>query len=160
MPLPQAICLARLKSLALVARVARDDEEDLNMIWVFDRERGAGREGKDFKDCLPKRSMETLVLIGIGGLIGLVLACVGFGLWKIGYISGYNSARGQKGQSMNLDRKTQTNLAILRAKELHDAKTPPMQIATTIAVEYPDVAFQALRQAQKLAKEMGVEEGL
>jgi len=104
--------------------------------------------------------METLVLLGVGGFAGILLAVAGYFLWKAGYNSGYHSAYGAKGRGIVSDRKTETNLAILRIKELHEAKTPPMQIATTIAVEYPDVAFQALRQAQKLAKEMGITEGI
>lgn len=93
-------------------------------------------------------------LIGAG--IGLILALAGWILWKTGYNSGFNSANGMRGQDAKHNRKTQVNLAMLRIKELHDAKTPELEIAKTIAIEYPDVAFQAIREAQKLAKEMGI----
>jgi hypothetical protein len=100
--------------------------------------------------------MDTYVLIVLGAIVGLLGAVVLFIAWKMGYTSGYNSANGMKGQDARRNRQTQVNLAMLRIKELHDAKTPPLDIAKQVIVEYPDVAFQALREAQKMAKEMGI----
>ena len=106
--------------------------------------------------------MEDMYLALIGVIFGLLLAVFGLLLWKMGYQSGYNSANGLKGKDVQNNRKTQVNLALLRIKELHDMKKPIPEIAKTIVVEYPDVAFQALRDAQKMAKQMGIEgaEGL
>ena len=104
--------------------------------------------------------METLILIGIGAAVGLILAVSGWFLWKTGYNSGYNSANGRAGRNVQADRNVQAKLALLRIRELHEAKTPPLEIARTVVMEYPDVAFQALRDLQKLAKEMGIQEGI
>ena len=92
----------------------------------------------------------------MGAGIGLVVAIVGYFLYRTGYNSGFNSVNGMKGQAARNDRKTQENLAMLRIKELHDQKMPPLKIAAQIVVEYPDVCWQALRNAQKMAKEMGM----
>lgn len=97
--------------------------------------------------------MEQL-LIGAG--IGLVCGLILIAVWKIGYLSGANSVKSRLGVDARSNKKTQVNLALLRIKELHDAKKNPMEIAAIVAVEYPDVAFQALREAKKLAEEMGV----
>lgn len=61
-----------------------------------------------------------------------------------------------RSQQVKLDKEQKTNLAVLRAKELHDEGKGVMEIAKTVAIEYPDVAFDALRKAEKLAKEMNL----
>jgi len=104
--------------------------------------------------------MEEYLIALIGVVIGMILAVIGLMVWKTGYQSGYHSAYGQKSGDAKNNKKTQVNLALLRIKELHEAKTAPLDIAKVIVVEYPDVAFQALREAQKYAKEMGVMEQL
>ena len=94
--------------------------------------------------------MEELI---IGVVIGTIFVIIGILVWKMGYQSGYHSAYGQKSGDAKHNRRTQVNLALLRIKELNDAKTPLQEIAKTIVVEYPDVAFQAFREAQKFAKQ-------
>ena len=64
--------------------------------------------------------------------------------------------KNSKMQDVKLDKKQKMNLAILRAKELHEEGKKPIEIASAIAVEYPDVAFDAIRQLQKLAGDVGV----
>lgn len=59
-------------------------------------------------------------------------------------------------QDVKLDKQQKVNLALLRMKELADAKTGWLEIGKTIAVEYPDVCIDALRKGEKLAKELGL----
>lgn len=64
------------------------------------------------------------------------------------------TVKNSKMQDVKADKQGRMNLALLRIKELHDAKTPEWDIAKTVAVEYPDVAIPALQKAMELAKQM------
>lgn len=160
MALPQAICQASLKRLALVARVARDDEEEpeFDMGLIRSDARDARASLLRFKD--KEKSMDLTdwailtvlcaVFCGIFTVIASWFLCV----WIDNQMKTSKwAAMSQAGVDARLKKAERMEMAMAEvAQRLQNKEDMPTVLKET-AIKYPDVAMS-------LAKKMGLNIGL